>query len=120
MNTGKIDKFGVENIKSLATLIENQNITMDFGYYPLEMPISVPVIVLSDSRTMLKNTLHVPVTPSPNLDVSIGTAKQKLAEVLEDQDTLDQMRNFMLAVGVHSQTTVNARFEIPDKVSANI
>jgi hypothetical protein len=75
MNTGKIDNFGVENIKSLATLIENQNILMDFGYYPLEMPISVPVIVLSDTRTMLKNTLHVPVTKAANINESLAAAR---------------------------------------------
>ena len=120
MNTGKIDNFGVENIKSLATLIENQNILMDFGYYPLEMPISVPVIVLSDTRTMLKNTLHVPVTKAANINESLAAARQKLAEVLDDQDTVDQMRNFMLAIGLHSETTVSAKFEIPEEVSANI
>ena len=120
MNTGKIDNFGVENIKSLATLIENQNILMDFGYYPLEMPISVPVIVLSDTRTMLKNTLHVPVTQAANINESLAAARQKLAEVLDDQDTVDQMRNFMLAIGLHSETTVSAKFEIPEEVSTNI
>ena len=64
LNTGKIDNFGVENIKSFATLIENQTVLVDYGYYPLEMPITVPVIILSESRTMFKNSLHVPVTPS--------------------------------------------------------
>ena len=30
------------------------------------------------------------------------------------------MRNFMLAIGLHSETTVNPKFEIPDQVSENI
>ena len=30
------------------------------------------------------------------------------------------MRNFMLAIGLHSETTVSAKFEIPEEVSANI
>ena len=75
MNPGKIDNFGVENIKSLASLIENQNILMDFGYHSLELPISVPVIVLSDARTILKNTLHVPVTQASNMDEAIANAR---------------------------------------------
>ena len=113
LNTGKIDNFGVENIKNIATLIENQNIIIDYSYYNLEMPITAPVIILSDSRTMLKNSLHVPVTQAVDPDEALTIAKKKLGEVLADENTLDEMRFFMLALGIHSETTVNSLFEIP-------
>lgn len=43
MVAGKIDGYGVENIKSMATLIENQNIIYDFQHYQQEFETSIPV-----------------------------------------------------------------------------
>ena len=89
MEPGKLIKHGVENIKALATLIEQQAIILDFQYHQQEMPMQVPVIVLSSSRTMFKNTLHVPVegrgAPS---DQDIASARTKLNELLADNETL--------------------------------
>lgn len=117
LNTGKIDNFGVENIKSFATLIEAQNIIIDYGYYPLEMPITAPVIILSESRTMFKNSCHVPVTPAQDLEETLTKARQKVEQVLADEETLDQMRMFTLALGIYSETTVSA-FSITEDVSS--
>lgn len=39
MEPGKLIKHGVENIKAMATLIENQTIILDFQYHQQEMPI---------------------------------------------------------------------------------
>jgi len=43
------------------------------------MPIQVPVIVLSDSRTMFKNSLHVPLenTSAPSAE-ELEAARTKL------------------------------------------
>ena len=48
----------------------------------------MPVVVLSDSRTMFKNTLHVPVVGPEATDVTIAAARTKLEEVLADAETL--------------------------------
>ena len=61
LQPGKLVNHGVENIKALATLIESQAVIFDFQYNQTEMPIHVPVVVLSTERTLLKNTIHVPV-----------------------------------------------------------
>jgi len=48
--------------------------------------VTVPVVVLSETRSMLKNTLHVPVIRSEgDDDASAG----KVKEVLKDQETID-------------------------------
>ena len=71
------------------------------------MPMTVPVIVLSDSRTMFKNTIHVPleVVTAPT-DVQIGAANTKLEELLNDEETLGQMRRLFIAMGLHSDQTM--------------
>ena len=72
---------GVENIKALATLIESQAVIFDFQYNQTEMPIHVPVVVLSTERTLLKNTIHVPVQPASEPDPNLSAARLKLHEL---------------------------------------
>ena len=64
MEPGKIEKHGVENIKALATLIEEQKVDYEFSYYKTELPTTVSCLVLGPTRSMFKNTIHVPVDPS--------------------------------------------------------
>ena len=60
MNEGKIEKNGISNIKALAELIEDQKVVYDFQYVQQDFPLSASVLVLSDSRSMFKNAMHVP------------------------------------------------------------
>ena len=60
MNEGKIEKHGVDNIKAIATLIEEQNIQYNFQYYQQDLPVNVSVLVIGSGRSMFKNTLQVP------------------------------------------------------------
>jgi hypothetical protein len=52
---------GLGNIKALATLIEQQIVEYDFQYYQQTFPVNAGVILLSDGRSMFKNSLHVPL-----------------------------------------------------------
>ena len=61
MKEGQIKGNGVANIKALATLIEQQLVEYDFQYYQSNFPINANVIVLSEGRSMFKNTLQVPL-----------------------------------------------------------
>ena len=47
----------------------------------------MPVVVLSGSRTMLKNTIHVPVSGEAS-DEDVANARTKLAELMEDEENL--------------------------------
>jgi hypothetical protein len=57
---GKIEKNGISNIKALAELIEDQKVVYDFQYVQQDFPISASVAILSESRSMFKNAVHVP------------------------------------------------------------
>ena len=69
------------------------------------MPITVPVIVLSDSRTMFKNTIHVPLDATAASDEQICSGRTKLTELLADAETLGQLRRLFIAIGTHWETT---------------
>lgn len=60
MKEGQIKEKGILNIKTLATLIEEQTVSYDFQFHQQEIPINSPVVVLSDGRSMFKNSIHVP------------------------------------------------------------
>ena len=81
LEPGKLINHGVPNIAAMATLVEMQTFVRDFGFgCQSEMPIDVPVIVLSSARSIVKNTIHVPVEIEGEgpTDVEIAAARTKL------------------------------------------
>lgn len=83
------------------------------------MPTQVPVVVLSGSRTMFKNTIHVPVNggdTAASSDEDIAAARAKLEQLKEDADTLSQLRRFFISVGIHAERTL-AGYELPPNVA---
>lgn len=71
MKEGKIDKNGVDNIKAIATLIEEQNINYNFQFYQQDMPTNVSVLIVGDGRSMFKNSIHMPVVSNVTDDASV-------------------------------------------------
>lgn len=78
------------------------------------LQVTVPVIVLSETRSMFKNTLPVQATAAEG---DFESTRSKVFEVLRDSATVDQMRSMMLALTTFSETTYED-FEIPEDVSA--
>jgi len=61
MNQGKIENNGVQNVKAIAELIENQKVVYDFQYIQQDNPVSASVLILSEGKSMFSNSVHVPV-----------------------------------------------------------
>jgi len=99
MNEGKIEKNGVFNIKALAELIEDQKVVYDFQYSQQNMPISAGVLILSDGKSMFKNTLHLECRGQ----ASEGLGEQKLQEILNDQELVSALRRYFLLLKVFSE-----------------
>lgn len=113
MQPGKIINNGVKNIKALATLIEEQSIELDFQYYQQMLPVTNPVLVLSETRSMFKNTIHLPIIAE---DSNFNQVEAKVKEVLKDSETLEQMRFVIIALTLYSETTLE-EFEISPEVA---
>ena len=88
MKEGTIKQNGVANIKSLATLIEQQVVEYDFQFYQQSYPVNCPVIIFSDGRSMFKNTLQVTLKGKAPETTAAPQARaideEKLKQVLED------------------------------------
>ena len=76
------------------------------------MPTNAPVIVLSDGRSMFKNTLQVCVTK----DVSKPFDQAKFSKILEDEQMLNEMRKFVLLLSYNGDKLFN-EFSISAEVS---
>ena len=63
MNSGKIDGQGLDNIKAIATLIEQQQIEFNYQFYQTTLPINVATVICGSGRSIFKNSLHLPVNP---------------------------------------------------------
>jgi hypothetical protein len=71
IEAGKIENNGVNNIRALAELIEDQKVVYDFQYMHQDFPISASVLILSsDGRSMLKNSKWVPLKPQKQDGIS--------------------------------------------------
>lgn len=53
MQQGKLEANGVHAIQHLANLINNQQLKCDFQYYQIDYNVDIPVLVLSEGRSML-------------------------------------------------------------------
>ena len=94
ITSGKIDTDeGRKNLRAFAELIETQIVAYDFQYCSTNFNVTAPVLILSsDSRSIFTNALHVKVKNSAEPDFD------KVTQVLNDADTLAELRSFMLAM----------------------
>lgn len=109
MKEGKIEANGVENIKAIATLIEDQIVSYNFQYYHQDLPTNVAVLILGNGRSMFKNSIHMPALCT---NVQLNEVKNKVNQVIADKDNMDQMRKFFLALAYHHDKSIGD-FNIP-------
>lgn len=61
LSAGKLEQTGVEAVASIARLIRTQKLKCNFQYYELEFDANVPVLCLSEGRSMLPLDCHLPL-----------------------------------------------------------
>jgi hypothetical protein len=58
LEAGQLDSNGVHNVAALGTLISRQKVDYDFQFYKLEFQTDVPVLVLSEGKSLLPVSVH--------------------------------------------------------------
>lgn len=93
LQTGKLESSGVEAIQNIAHLIKNQKLKYNFQFYHLEFNSDVPVLVLSEGKSMLPTNCHVPLIPDVDtialIDETLKAGKHF------SQPKLSEMRRFL-------------------------
>lgn len=60
---GELKADGVETVSNIAHLINNQKIKCNFQYYQIEFNADIPVLTISEGKSMLPSNSHVPLQP---------------------------------------------------------
>lgn len=78
LTAGQLDANGVGNLTALGNMINWQKLTYDFQYHQLENNTNVPVIILSEGKSMIKCDAQVRLN-STNTNVSAAFNKADAA-----------------------------------------
>lgn len=116
MEAGKLDGKAIDNIKAIGQLVEEQQINFDFQYYQTQLPTNIACLFVGTGRSIFKNTLHLPLQPQDSKTFD----KVKYLEVLNDKETMQQLRTLMLVGNKSVIVQSSDDFNIPDEVAEHI
>lgn len=61
LQAGKLENSGVKAVSSVANVINNQQVKCDFQFFDIELNVDIPILVLSEGKSMLPCNSHVPL-----------------------------------------------------------
>lgn len=92
LQVGKLEATGVDALKSIADLINAQRLKYNFQFYEIEFDTDVPVMILSEGKSMLPNDCQIPLKPATEL----ALMKETFAAVKHFMSTrLGPMRKYL-------------------------
>ncbi|KAL7742028.1 hypothetical protein ACLKA6_018280 [Drosophila palustris] len=94
MQQGKLEANGVHAIQHLAHLINNQQLKCDFQYYQIDYNVDIPVLVLSEGRSMLPSDFVLPINADAKA-VTIYEESLKAALHYLQPQRLQQFRSYL-------------------------
>jgi hypothetical protein len=66
LEPGKLNSEGCQAIASISELIKTQQLNYDFEYYKIPFETNIPVLILSEGKSLLPSDYHVPLKPDPD------------------------------------------------------
>uniref|UniRef100_A0A182FLN1 Mini-chromosome maintenance complex-binding protein n=1 Tax=Anopheles albimanus TaxID=7167 RepID=A0A182FLN1_ANOAL len=100
LQPGKLESAGVEAVRHVAHLINDQQLKYDFKFYQLEFNADVPVLVLSEGRSMLPSNCQLPIMPDLDaielIEETIKAGRHYIAP------KLDEVRCFLTHARIRS------------------
>ncbi|XP_017095645.2 mini-chromosome maintenance complex-binding protein [Drosophila bipectinata] len=124
LQQGKLEANGVQAVQHLAHLINNQELKCDFQYYQIDYQANIPVLVLSEGRSMLPSDFIVPINADAKavemLDESLKAAHHYL-----QPSRLHQFRKYLTTArispfSVSDEHTEMIQQEFVDMRKANV
>lgn len=82
LKAGQLQSSGLAALGSISQLISNQIVKCDFQFYQLDFDADIPVLVLSEGKSILPSDFHCPLKPDEDsgcvniIDETLKAAKQ--------------------------------------------
>uniref|UniRef100_U5EXQ7 Mini-chromosome maintenance complex-binding protein n=1 Tax=Corethrella appendiculata TaxID=1370023 RepID=U5EXQ7_9DIPT len=93
LHTGKLESNGLHAVASIAYLINQQKLIYDFQFYKLEFDTNVPILILSEGKSMLPNCCYCPIIPDTDSIRLIGETIKAGKHFI--QPKLNEIRKFL-------------------------
>ncbi|XP_071442064.1 mini-chromosome maintenance complex-binding protein [Hetaerina americana] len=97
LSPGQLDSNGVHNVTALGNLITQQSVDYDFQFYNMEFQANIPVLILSEGKSLLPSDVRVKLKPDDafinDLDALFAAAKHYLKDSM-----LDRIRKYLTIV----------------------
>ncbi|XP_043192405.1 mini-chromosome maintenance complex-binding protein-like [Amphibalanus amphitrite] len=93
LSQGQLDERGVKNLSALGHLITWQKVEYDFSFHRLAYEADVPVLVLSEGRSLLPSDCRVPLQPAEEAE-RLPEQHRALEEYLTPS-LLQQIRRYL-------------------------
>lgn len=83
MDAGKLNATGTANVHALKDIVEKQQLMYDFQYYQLPMPMDVPALVLSTTRSLIGASVVLPLRSSSGMvtDGLLGLSEDDIGKI---------------------------------------
>ncbi|XP_064118648.1 mini-chromosome maintenance complex-binding protein-like [Macrobrachium nipponense] len=89
LTAGQLDSKGVQNLTALGNVINWQKIDYDFQYHPIEQHTNIPVLILSEGKSMIMSDAQIRLSPT-HTDVASAFCR------IESKLTTDILRRIRL------------------------
>ncbi|CAH0398600.1 unnamed protein product [Chilo suppressalis] len=97
MEQGTLDATGVNNIAALGSMIKNQKVEYDFKYYKMDFEADIPVLILSEGKSLLPNDYHVPLRPEES-SLEIFDAIVEAATYYLKEEIMNVIRTYLTSI----------------------
>uniref|UniRef100_A0A146LVX7 Mini-chromosome maintenance complex-binding protein n=1 Tax=Lygus hesperus TaxID=30085 RepID=A0A146LVX7_LYGHE len=110
LDIGKLQQRGVQNVQVLNTLLSDQTVNYDFKFYNVPFHMNIPVMVLSEGKSLLHCDAVVRLTPDGSFAIAetLEAVRSYLKEPL-----LSHARRYL-------SESATQEFVIPDDLTAAI
>ena len=102
LEAGALTAKGTANFQVLATLLTSQQLNYDFTYHPLAIPMRVPCITLSRTKSLFPFDVSLPIRPT-----QVSTLSQLPSSL---HTFIQSLRTIVVDVSAEMQEEVSASF----------
>lgn len=110
LTSGQVSPNGRRNYDAISTLINHQKVTYDFKFYTMEFQTDIPILILSETKSMIPCDRQVLLEKSPESEALYTEILEATRQYLRDEARISNIRNY-LKISRHRE------IEIENKIS---
>ncbi|XP_012269288.3 mini-chromosome maintenance complex-binding protein [Athalia rosae] len=95
LTSGQVSQNGRKNYDTFSTLINQQKVTYDFKYYTLDFQTDIPVLILSETKSMIPCDRQIVLEKSSENENLYAEILKATMQYLKDESRVTNIRNYL-------------------------